>query len=401
MNRIISIHVAAIIMAASLTFFSCSSGGGSKEEDTPSSSSATVGNILSSSSVAVKVRSSSSVEQTIPSSSSEQTIPSSSSEQITIPSSSSAQIIIIPSSSSAQIIITPSSSSVQIIIIPSSSSVQIASSSSVAGTPSSSSLKLSSSSLAGNICGVSIISNDNYFCLDNVVTAKCNGETFPSGKFCDEGQLYNRCGGDAYYTDRQFCLNGVVTSKCGGSGGETYTTAQMCHYGKVKDYFTDTRNNEKYPIVTIGSQTWMAKNLYNANGGINTICYDRSSANCAKYGYLYTWEAANTCPSGWRLPSRADWQTLINYVGASSAGTKLKAASPDWDGTDDYGFAALPSGYRTTAGDFGGLGNDSYWWTADKDLIEAWSLYMGTYRSQVGAPGISNMSNQYSVRCVK
>jgi uncharacterized protein (TIGR02145 family) len=66
----------------------------------------------------------------------------------------------------------------------------------------------------------------------------------------------------------------------------------------------------------------------------------------------------------------AEWQTLVSFVG-SPAGTKLKASSPDWDGTDEFGFSALPGGYRYyTYGSFRGLGLWGNWWTATENDVD-------------------------------
>ena len=151
--------------------------------------------------------------------------------------------------------------------------------------------------------------------------------------------------------------------------------------------------------VKIGNQVWMAKNLNNNVSG--SKCYEDKSANCDKYGRLYSWDMAKTaCPSGWHLPSDAEWDVLVNYVGGSStAGTKLKAKS-GWDnngnGTDDFSFSALPGGKFN--GSFGG------WWTAkEEDLIftsAAIYRYMGSSGAYVSSAGIDKRA-LYSVRCIQ
>ena len=106
----------------------------------------------------------------------------------------------------------------------------------------------------------------------------------------------------------------------------------------------------------------------------NSWCYENSADSCAKYGRLYTWTAAmnidssyqwasataviftpqqGACPAGWHIPKNAEWTTLENAVGGSIvAGTELKSVS-GWylsgNGTDAYGFSALPAGYTATA----------------------------------------------------
>jgi len=120
---------------------------------------------------------------------------------------------------------------------------------------------------------------------------------------------------------------------------------------------TDSRDGEKYKTVRIGKQTWMAENLnYNATG---SKCYDNKPVNCDKYGRLYNWSAAQSaCPVGWHLPSDSEWTRLTDFVG-SSAGKKLKSTR-DWNkngnGTDEYGFSALPGGNGNSNGYFDNVG---------------------------------------------
>jgi len=164
-------------------------------------------------------------------------------------------------------------------------------------------------------------------------------------------------------------------------------------YGSMAD-----DGGQTYKTVAIGTQTWMAENLnYNASG---SKCYGNNDANCATYGRLYDWNTAMAaCPSGWHLPSDAEWTTLTDFVGGeSTAGTKLKANSGLWStntGTDDYGFTALPGGEYRSSGSFY-VGNRGHWWTDkynDYRLIyynEAY-VYSGHYTGDI----------LYSVRCLQ
>jgi uncharacterized protein (TIGR02145 family) len=167
--------------------------------------------------------------------------------------------------------------------------------------------------------------------------------------------------------------------------------------------FTDSRNGKTYRIVTIGYQTWMAENLNYQTA--NSWCYNDYSVNCATYGRLYTWDAARSaCPYGWHLPTNAEWNTLVDYAGGSSvAGKKLKTSS--WNGTDDYGFSALPGGRRIVEGSaFGGLDVWGDWWTdTELDASAAYSRNMGTgspYVNEYGTEG-NNKNVGFSVRCVQ
>jgi len=163
----------------------------------------------------------------------------------------------------------------------------------------------------------------------------------------------------------------------------------------------------KYKTVKIGTQTWMAENLDNAVSG--SVCYNNSADSCSKYGRLYTWEAAKSaCPSGWHLPSDAEWETLTTFAGGEEiAGKKLKYRS-GWNsydgvsgnGTDDYGFSALPGGGGLD-GDFYYAGLGGLWWTTTQyDADAAIAQTMG-----YGFEGVNGTSlvkaDLLSVRCVQ
>ena len=176
--------------------------------------------------------------------------------------------------------------------------------------------------------------------------------------------------------------------------------------------FTDSRDGKVYRKIKVGTQTWMGQNLnYVAEG---SVCYDNKTVNCAKYGRLYDWETAlKACPAGFHLPIDAEWDTLVEYVdGWSTAGIKLKS-SDGWkdngNGTDDYGFSALPGGFGIP-GDYRYAGSASYWWSATEiDAHYSWSRYADHYawsryvdylNESMGR--ISNdKAGLFSVRCVQ
>ena len=175
--------------------------------------------------------------------------------------------------------------------------------------------------------------------------------------------------------------------------------------------FRDSRDGQTYRIVKIGTQTWMAENLNYETA--NSYCYDDVSSNCSKYGRLYTWAAATAaCPSGWHLPTKTEFETLLTVVGGSSptvgcsstAGAKLKSTS-GWNnsgnGSDAYSFSALPAGRRgsvTYSGDFFYLGESADFWSADDD-----GGYMSLGYRDDGACVWRGAYNYfaYSVRCLK
>jgi hypothetical protein len=95
--------------------------------------------------------------------------------------------------------------------------------------------------------------------------------------------------------------------------------------------------------VTLGGLKWMTKNLNVETA--DSWCYENSPDSCAKYGRLYTWEAAKRACQlvGMRPPTREEWEALVTAVGGDIAGKKLKARSgwnSNGNGTDDYGFSA-------------------------------------------------------------
>ncbi len=197
-------------------------------------------------------------------------------------------------------------------------------------------------------------------------------------------------------------------------------------YGSVKD----TEGNT-YKTVTIGSQTWMTQDLrttkLNTGLAISEIqdstqwsetsdpafsWYNNDpSDGGSKYGALYNFYAVETgrlCPSGWKVPSRSDWNKLIDYLSDNGynekEGQALKATSGWHDkgnGKDPYGFKALPSGYRTQDGLFVYRGQQLYMWSSSKRYgSKSWcrSLYFVYDHS---LENDAYRTNGMAVRCMK
>jgi uncharacterized protein (TIGR02145 family) len=174
------------------------------------------------------------------------------------------------------------------------------------------------------------------------------------------------------------------------------------HTYKGSNIYTDSRDGKKYRVVKIGNQVWMAENLnYNANG---SKCYDNIESNCQKYGRLYNWNTAkNACPKGWHLPSEAEWITLTDFGGVNNVGTKLKSAS-GWNnngnGTDVYGFAALPGGFGVPAG-FSNVGYEGIWWSASEyNANSAYDRFMKS-DSENASLATPPKSSLLSIRCLQ
>lgn len=169
---------------------------------------------------------------------------------------------------------------------------------------------------------------------------------------------------------------------------------------------THYNDGSKIPIVT-DSATWM---------GLSTgaYCYYKndSLSNKATYGALYNWYAVNTAklaPTGWHVPTDAEWTTLTNYLGGINvAGGKLKEvgtahwSSPNTGATNESGFTALPSGYRYELGFVEKGWMTSFWsstiyayYNAALDRVFAADL-LSVY---IGNP--PNRVQGKSIRCVK
>jgi uncharacterized protein (TIGR02145 family) len=165
-----------------------------------------------------------------------------------------------------------------------------------------------------------------------------------------------------------------------------------------------TYDGETYQTIVIGTQTWFARNLnYNTT---DSRCYKDEQSYCNTYGRLYTWEAAKSaCPTGWKLPTDDDWTKLVESAGGeTTAGKKLKAKSgwnDNGNGTDEYGFTALPGGYGHSTGGFGSADNSGHWWSStETGARDAWSRTMVSIDENVSRSNI-NKGVLFSVRCVQ
>jgi uncharacterized protein (TIGR02145 family) len=82
------------------------------------------------------------------------------------------------------------------------------------------------------------------------------------------------------------------------------------------------------------------------------------------------------CPSGWHLPTNEEWEVLTATVGGKeTAGKYLKTVSgwyKNGNGTDTYGFSALPGGTGYSDGSFYDVGYDGDWWSASEYKSETY-----------------------------
>jgi uncharacterized protein (TIGR02145 family) len=207
-------------------------------------------------------------------------------------------------------------------------------------------------------------------------------------------------------------------------------------------YFMDSRDGQEYSWVEIGDQKWMAENLaylpsvvgpgrysqttpyYYVYGYDGTNVTDaKATSNYTTYGVLYNWPAAmngetsstanpsgvqGVCPTGWHLPSDAEWTELTDYLGGESvAGGKLKEigtthwSSPNTGATNETGFTALPGGYCSHYYSFEFIGNYGYWWSATEDSTYYAHIRYVYYNYSDVLSYFSNNYKGFSVRCVR
>ena len=168
--------------------------------------------------------------------------------------------------------------------------------------------------------------------------------------------------------------------------------------------FTDPRDGQAYKIVQIGNVTWFAQNLnYEVDG---SVCPEGDSRNCDKYGRLYTWEVAqNVCPEGWLLPDSLDFARLVEQAGGlPQAGDALKATD-GWfkkgNGSDAFGFRALPAGFRNVEDAYDGIGGYAYFWSATVSPDDlAYYLFLDFSSKSAGLNAFGKGDSR-SVRCIQ
>jgi uncharacterized protein (TIGR02145 family) len=196
------------------------------------------------------------------------------------------------------------------------------------------------------------------------------------------------------------------------------------------EFKSTTQSDISYEEIIIGNQMWMSKNLdvevfsngdsipqaksraewVKANDERKPAwCYyENDRANGVKYGKLYNWFAVNDqrglAPKGWHIPSDAEWNQLIEFLGGSEvAGNKLKSiAAGTWHegATNESSFSGLPGGYRSKGGSFSNIGDNVNWWSSTEvHANSAWNRLVG-YSNRVYRLD-SSKKNGFSVRCLR
>jgi uncharacterized protein (TIGR02145 family) len=220
-----------------------------------------------------------------------------------------------------------------------------------------------------------------------------------------------------YYV-RAYATNSTVT---------TYGNQHIFTTTATSQTVTDIDGNT-YNTVQIGTQVWMSENLKTSryrNGGLipNVVddtelealttgawCYNHFAGNNAINDKFYNWFATqgdSLCPTGWHVPSDAEWTVLVDYLGGKRvAGGKLKFAgtaywnSPNTGATNESGFSALPSGYLLN-GSFRYIRNLVYFWsTTQYSYFSAYDRHLNYYLASLNR-GIVIKTDGLSIRCLK
>ena len=232
-----------------------------------------------------------------------------------------------------------------------------------------------------------------------------------------------------------------------GETGWNWDVPKECRFNPDIDYgtMTDERDGKVYRTVTIGKQTWMAENLNYYDSTDLSVkkkswCFGKKdngdSSTCDVAGRLYTWAAAmdsagvwstngkgcgynrpcsstapvrGICPEGWHLPTSYEFDLLRLAVGGTSISGEVLKSTSGWDdydgesgnGTDSFGFSALPAGYGNLNGYFDNDGKYANFWTStDFNIYNAYLLYF-SYNLDETRSSYTETEVIFSVRCLK
>ena len=281
------------------------------------------------------------------------------------------------------------------------------------------------------------------------------GSAVSGGAITDEGGATITARGVCWSTNQTPTIDDNKTTDGAGAGSftsqitglvpsTTYyvrayaTNSGSTGYGSTMSFTTKEGvvdlDGNVYQVVTIGTQTWMAENLKTTkyNDGTNIpLVTDRVLWNALTspgycwfdndqktygdtYGALYNWYTVNMgklCPAGWHIPSKAEWVTLVTYLGGEdNAGGKLKATgtalwqSPNSGATNQSGFTALPAGSRGYSVSYTEMGKFTTYWSTTESLefpLNAWVAALNYNNSEANIYPYGEKLSGLSVRCIK
>ncbi|WP_294983276.1 FISUMP domain-containing protein [uncultured Fibrobacter sp.] len=183
------------------------------------------------------------------------------------------------------------------------------------------------------------------------------------------------------------------------------------------DSLVDSRDGQVYKTRRIGKMVWMVQNLNYADSAKTpslangSWCFRDDAAYCKVLGRLYNWDAAqDVCPEGWHLPSSGEWKELESKFGGQTAAGQYLKSQAGWrgrNGSDEFGFSAIPAGGRyinefdNDKVNYNYLGQEAFYWSSSD-----YSEYMGyrmniSYSDDYTNVGTYNKIYAFSVRCVR
>jgi uncharacterized protein (TIGR02145 family) len=219
-----------------------------------------------------------------------------------------------------------------------------------------------------------------------------------------------------------------ATNEAGTSYGDTlnFTTLGPCNGATTLNF-----NGYTYDIVEIGNQCWFAENLRNTSPTdicaptptIYTAVLPSDDLPCGfpdtdylnAYGYLYEYAISwsNHCPTGWSLPTNADFTALLSSVSNNALALQ---STTGWGptlsggGTNSSGFNAFPGGASDDSGmgsrPWTGVGEQAIFWSSTTGLsLQTLTLTYGSSAASTGwwadMSGGSGGGNKASIRCIK
>jgi uncharacterized protein (TIGR02145 family) len=275
-------------------------------------------------------------------------------------------------------------------------------------------------SLTGTVvdCNNQPLSN-SYIVVNNQVVFTNNGQF--SASACGTSCTIQAFGSNPY-------IGGQSQSVTLTGGTQALGNLKVCNPGGST--VTDIDGNI-YSTVVIGTQEWMQENLKTTrykdgalipNNLTDSQWQATTSGACADYindptkttvfGKLYNWYAVadpqGLCPTGWHVPSDAEWDTLVNYLGVDTiAGGAMKEIgtihwlSPNTGATNSSGFTGLPGGFRDYNGTYYNMNLVGHWWSATQfSTTYIYFRYLFYGNSNLGSD-YNLKTNGFSVRCVK
>jgi uncharacterized protein (TIGR02145 family) len=249
-----------------------------------------------------------------------------------------------------------------------------------------------------------------YFYKDGVMTDKKALVNVDSITFFETKDTLTIDSGSASVNQQSFATMPSATSSSTITyNGYTYSTKTIGNQTWFAENLRTTKYNNSTSIPLVTSATTWKKN-YNDGTKKPMMCWYNNNSSSG-YGALYNWyvvNKGNLCPTGWRVPTDADWTTLTDYLGGVSvAGGKMKTtgtdkwASPNTDATNSSGFFGNPGGKRNWDGVFNGVGTVGHWFSSSQDqTLSAWVRTLSN-----NSAGVARYSDfKYvatTVRCIK